>query len=374
MKKKTFAALFMTISLSAAMSLTSYAGWVQDGNGWAYQYDNGSWAVCGWFTDPADGSEYYLDPDGYAMTETRVQGFWLDASGRKQEKTQAELEAEAARAAREASKPTPSRAASAAKQAANSAKKSSVAVSTSRNSYQAEMKVFMDRYFLDMANKLYADKKERREQAAEAAKEAALAASIANEDGHSVGDIIVDYSNLYPTDTRASEDNYNIDYGIYRKSDSQDIISSGYSKIVMKKSIYYIPYAFELSYNRDLANTEEERVIFDEGYRQMVIAALGENSGTAVYDQTLAGTIVDGSVGDTDYGNTYEIIFKNGLVTIQVTCGEKTEESVSSEVAETSENEQAETVSEESLPVTSSVITVGQSQKNNEQENQNEVE
>ncbi len=379
MKKKIIMTSFLAASMSAAMGLTSFAGWIQDSNGWMYQFDNGTTATCGWFTDPADGSEYYIDPDGYMMSETRMEGFWLGADGRKREKTEAELQAEAARAAREASRPTPNKSAAAAARAAEAAKSANVAASTQRTHYQAEMKVFMDRIFLDMAGKLYGDAEERRAKILEDARAAALAASMANEDGSSVGDVTADFSNMYPTDTRSVDDNYGTEYSIYSKSDSQSIISSKYSKIIMKKSKQYIPQSFEMTYRRDGATSEEEKVIFDEGYRQLLVAALGENAGKAIYDQTMAGTIADGVTGNTDTENTYVISYKNGTVSIQITCSEKkaTDEAAENTEAaddeEASEDEQNEAATEESVSTSSTVIVAGQAAQAEETETTEEA-
>lgn len=322
MKRKAIAVTVLAASLSVAAGLTSYAGWVQDSYGWGYQRADGSWVGCGWFTDPEDGSQYYMDPDGYMMSETRVEGFWLGADGRKQEKSQAEIQAEAERAARVAARPSPNKEVAAIEGSADSAKKAVAATSTFRKHYQAEMKTHMDRIFLSMAEKLYADAEERTAAALEAAKQAALEASMNSEDGDSVGDLSVDLSNLYPTDTRANDDNLKTYYSIFKKDGAQDIISGSFSKNRNKDSRLYVPYAMELTYARDNANNAEETVVFDEGYRQLLIAAIGESAGQAIYDKSMSGELADGTLGDADNGNTYSVAVKNGKITVQVTCSE----------------------------------------------------
>ena len=93
------------------------------------------------------------------------------------------------------------------------------------------------------------------------------------------------------------------------------------------------------------------------------------------YEQVMAGTLADGATGNTDSGNTFEVINKDGIVKIRVTCSEQTAESESenteAENTETEENSSEQTAAaSEEKPATSPVITPGQSQESaEEQEN-----
>ena len=151
----------------------------------------------------------------------------------------------------------------------------------------------MDKIFKSMADEIYKDRKERRDQAYKEAKEAAQAASLANEDGSSVGEMSVDLSKLYPTSTLATKDNEAVHYSIYRLEDKQDIIAASYSKISKKDTLRYLPYAFELSYNRGITSSESDLAAFDQGYKKLLIASLGQEQGNAVYEQVMAGTLAD---------------------------------------------------------------------------------
>ncbi len=372
MRKKVITTSFLAMSLSIAAGVTTYAaGWVQDKNGWLYQYDNGSYAPCGWFTDPDTGAEYYIDPDGYMMTDTRVEGFRLGPDGRKREKTEKELAEEAKKKAEEEAKPRPSKIQESIDAAVADAKTSEMAVSTFRTHYQAEMRALMDKFYLEMANKLYADVEERQKEALEKAKEAAIAASMANEDGEETGDLTVDFSDLYPTNTLSANDNYGTKYSIYRKEDNKDIISTSYSKVIMKRSENYVPYALEITYDRSIANSEEELVIFDEGFRKLVVAALGENAGGALYDKVMTGTVENDNSGVTDTENTYVLTNENGNVKIQVTCSEKVKEENASEGEEnTEENQDGQTADNTEQGSASSVITAGKKENKETAESQ----
>ena len=381
MRKKIFVTSFIAASLSAAMVVPSFAGWIQDGNGWLYQYDNGTTAGQGWFTDPDTGLVYHLDPGGYMMSETEVEGYKLASDGHRLEKTDEQLAREARAAERKASKPTPNKAKMAIDAAVAEAKTRTYAASTLRAHYQAEMKVFMDKYFLEMSGELYKDIKERRAKVIEEAKAAAEAASLASEDGSETGDMSIDYSNMYPTDTYSGNDNEAVKYSIFRNEDKQDIISASYSKIVKQDSEKYVPYTFELAYNRGIAPSEEDRDIFDQGYQKMLVACLGETKGNEVYELALAGTLEDGHADTTDTGNSFVVMNKNGVLTIRVTCSEKVEEEpaegqeaegdAESTTADTQETAQEP---EEAASTTSSVITSGQGKKDGDQADTQETQ
>lgn len=362
MRKKIFVTSFIAVSLSAAMGLTSFAGWVNDGNGWLYQYDNGTTAGQGWFTDPETGLIYHLAPGGYMMSDTEVEGYKLASDGHRLEKTEEQLAKEARAAEKKSSRPTPNKAKLAIDAAAAEAKTRAFAASNLRVHYQAEMKVYMDKYFLEMANELYKDIKERREKVIEDAKAAAEAASLANEDGSETGDMSIDFTNMYPTDTYSGNDNEAVKYSIFRNEDKQDIIAASYSKIVKQDSEKYVPYTFELAYNRGIAPSEEDRNILDQGYQKLLVASLGETKGNEIYELALAGTLEDGHTDTTDTENSFAVMIKDGVLTIRVTCSEK----VASESSEEQEGENADAQDSED-GTTSSVITSGQ---NNQEENQ----
>lgn len=71
------AAFFMT----AAISMTSLAGqWRQDGTGWWYQNEDGSYVNNGW--NWIDGKCYYFMADGYCLTGTQTpDGYTVDETG-----------------------------------------------------------------------------------------------------------------------------------------------------------------------------------------------------------------------------------------------------------------------------------------------------
>lgn len=369
MRKKVLTASFLAISISASMGLTSYAGWIHDGHGWQYQYADGSTAKQGWLTDPDTGLIYHMAPGGYMMSDTEVEGYKLASDGHRLDKTDEQIARETREKEKKESRPSPNKAKVALDATVAEAKTREYANSTMRTHYQAEMQVFMDKIFSDMANELYKDIKDRRAAVIEAAQEAAVAASMASEDGGDVGELAVDFSNLYPTDTYKGNDNEGVKYSIYRTEDKQDIVAASYSKIVKTESPRYVPYTFDLGYNRSIISSDEDLVIFDEGYLRLLVAALGQEQGSAIYDQVIAGTIVDGTLGNTDSGNSFVIMKKNEVVTIRVTCSEKKPE----EAVETSENEenqeenQTEATATE-MEATSSVITSGQGQKKEETE------
>lgn len=322
MKKKLLGITALTAALTLSTGITAFAaGWVQDSNGWGYQRDNGTWYSGCWFTDPATGLQYYFDPDGYMMTETRVEGFWLDANGVKHEKTEAELEAEAARAQRVASRPSPAKKQAAATEAAKAAKTATSAATTTRLSYQAEMKVFMDNVFIKA---IQDDRK--------------------LENYTAVGDTV--------------ENNLETTYSFSSNGTVFFISSLGLNSNPTSAS--YTPYAIEFTYNRNVLSMAEEAEIFNSNYKDFVIAALGATEGEAVYNRVMSEELGNGASfdqnGTTDTGNSYELTYRNGAITIKVTC---------SEIDPSAEQNQEAAQEEEAAPaeetaVTSSVITVGQ--------------
>ena len=251
---------------------------------------------------------YHMAPGGYMMSDTEVEGYKLASDGHRLDKTDEQIARETREKEKKESRPSPNKAKVALDATVAEAKTREYANSTMRTHYQAEMQVFMDKIFSDMANELYKDIKDRRAAVIEAAQEAAVAASMASEDGGDVGELAVDFSNLYPTDTYKGNDNEGVKYSIYRTEDKQDIIAASYSKIVKTESPRYVPYTFDLGYNRSIISSDEDLVIFDEGYLRLLVAALGQEQGSAIYDQVIAGTIVDGTLGNTDSGNSFVIM------------------------------------------------------------------
>lgn len=326
MKKKFIGVSVLATALTLCTGMTAFAGWIQDSHGWYYQNADGSYPkTANWFKDPDTGLEYFLDPDGYMMAGTHVDGFWLDDSGVKHEKTQAQLEAEAAREARVASRPSPAKVQLDAKNAAAAAKKATTAVTTTRLSYQAEMKAFMDKVFIEIRDKL-----------------------VAKENETIAGDTF--------------EDNLQTTYYYEHKSIGR-IITCNLWKSSNKSNANYTPYAFDMTYNRGASDNEEEIAIMDEGFNKLLIAALGENEGKSVYDAIFAEAMGNGASfnrnGNTDTGNSYELTYNNNQAIVKIICSEIVPETEDS--AENTENEQQseESTVEQTTPTTS-VIVAGQ--------------
>lgn len=326
MKKQTLKLSVLTAALTLSTGITAFAGqWQQDGKGWYYVQDNGAWIYGQAFTDPADGSEYYMDPDGYMMTETRVNGFWYGADGRKREKTEAELAAEEARRQRIASRPSPAKKQAAADQAAEAAKTSSIAVSTTRLAYQAEMKALMDIIFIDTRTKVQ--------------------------------------NTAIKGDT--TEDNLEVSYR-FNADGSGTILSCSLWKMSNPDNSNYKPEALELSYNRNVLSDANEVASFNDAFLRLLTASLGENKGKAVYERCLAeevggsGRFEEKDASDT--GNPYELTYRNNTVTLKVTCSEIVPAAETEDGAQ-QETTSEETASEETAPEQSaatSVIVAGQ--------------
>ena len=86
MRKKVIGIAAATAVMSLATGMTAFAGqWVTDHTGYGdqikYVNDDGSIPAAGWFTDPETQLVYHLDPDGYRMTDTTVEGYKLDSNG-----------------------------------------------------------------------------------------------------------------------------------------------------------------------------------------------------------------------------------------------------------------------------------------------------
>lgn len=364
MKKRVIgmAALAAAFSLSAGM--TAFAGWVQEGDKWAYQYADGNWAVMGWFADPADGALYYMDPDGYIMTDTRVEGFRLGPDGKRIEKTAEELQEEAERAAREAAKPAPSKPHVAAEAAAAAAKNASTATATARLSYQAEMGVFMDKIFIDTYNKLH-----NIPQETEAEKNAKSPEQKRQERKERQAEFEAN-----PITNSASDDNVETTYRYTLKDGSRPILHASIWRMNNKKASNYRPDALEISYYRNVLTEESHITLFNDTFHQLLVTAFGSTEGTRVYDRIIADVVGSGANytenGATDTGNTYELTCRNDKITIKVTCSEaaaKAEEAAEAaqeQAAEATDTAEAETPSE-TEEATSSVIVAGQNNSEN---------
>ena len=322
MKKRFLSMAAVAFALSLSTGMTAFAGtWKSDENGKYYENDDGYRPVyAGWFTDPADGAMYYMDPDGYAMTGTTVEGYRLDDDGRRIEKTEEDLKREAARKAELASRPTPARKAAAAEVAADSAKNSSAAASTGRTAYQAEMKVFMDKYFIEAGK------------------------ACTNTDITGTTD----------------EDNTEISYA-FKTSDGYHFLEANEWLSVKASSTNYKTQAFDIMYNYNSMGGDEAE-IFGNAFKQMVIAAVGETEGQAAMDALTearnAGSDTFSRSGNTDPGNTYTMTYRDGVATLSVTCSEQ--DSIAAE-AEEAKEEAAAAASEAEQTPTSSVLVAGQS-------------
>lgn len=324
MKKKLIGLSVLAAALTMTTGMTSFAdGWKQDGNGWYYEYDNGSWAGCGWFTDPEDNSMYYLDPDGYMMSGTTVEGYKLGDDGRRIEKTEEDIRKEQERKERIASRPSPAKEQAAADLAATAAKQATTASSTKRLSYQSEMKVFMDKYFIETQKAL-------------------------NE------------AESKNTQASTSEDNLETSYSFH--TSGGPVAQATLWKMSNKSNSNYREDSFDFSYNRNLLVEAVDIATFDDLLYDMTIAALGETEGKAVIDQyyaeIAAGTTQYDRSGNTDAGNYYTLTYRSGKVSFQIVC---------SEIEPVSEDAQAETQTEEAAveapaeeAATSSVIVAGQ--------------
>lgn len=324
MKKQTIKLSVLATALTLATGITAFAaGWEQDGKGWYYVQDNGSRIYAKEFTDPADGSKYYMDPDGYMMTETRVGGFWYGADGRRRDKTEAEIAAEEARKQRIASRPSPAKQQAAAELAAKAAKTTNIAASTTRVSYQAEMKALMDVFFID-ARKQLTDN------------------SIVN---------------------RVTDNNLEVSYG-FEARDRGMVITSSLWKMSNPENSNYKPYALELSYNRNVLSDPDQATVLNETFNKLLKAALGENASTEVYNRCMAEEIGSDARyeqnGSTDTGNSYEITYRNSTIELKIICSEIEPSTEEAGEGEGEAQEEAAAPEQEAAPTTS-VIVAGQS-------------
>lgn len=331
MKRKVVGLLSAAAAITLMNGITAFAGtWVPSVNGvgeegWMYQKDDGSFQGMGWFTDPETNLEYYFDPDGFMMSGTHVEGYWLDDSGVKHEKTEAQAEAEQRRAEELASRQSPGREAQAATDAGKTAVQTGLAVSTRRLVYSNEMLKLYDSIFLE-------------------AKKGLLKSEYKDYTGS------------------INKDNIQTTY-YYDVRDMGRVLEGTIWKSSKVGSVNYTPYAIEIKYNRSVVPNREDSQYFETAFKSLMTAALGEVEGQNVVAR-VSQDAPDSDVtytlsGTTDTGNTYELTYKYSTVDIKVICSEIDPE------AENAEETSAEEISSdfvEEEPVTTSVITVGAAQ------------
>lgn len=318
MRKKALGIAAVAAAMTLSTGITAFAaGWVTEttpyGDKQKYVYDNGNWPSGNWFTDPDTQLVYHLDPDGYCMTDTTVDGYKLDSNGVRQEKSQEEIDRENRAAANKASKPNPGKTVAAAKVAASEAKEKNAAVSTTRRSYISELKVIINK----ITRTLMASRTD---------------ASV---------------------EILTTEDNLEVSR-MFRSSNSVE-----FYKFAMWNSAKDKANSVDLTYIYDAA-PEADRELYNTAYEQSVVAALGEAEGKAVTDyvqgQREQGVTDLTREGKTDSGNSYSLTYKNNKIQISVTCSEVTEDD---QTEEANADTTTETATEETAQVTSKTITVG---------------
>lgn len=325
MKKKIVGIAAVAALMSLSTGMTAFAaGWVTDntpyGEKQKYVYDNGDWPSGKWFTDPETQLVYCLDPDGYKMTETTVEGYWLDANGVRQEKSEEQIERENRAKASKAAKPNPGKKVAADKVAASEAKNNDAAVSTTRSGYIAELKVLINKISKTLI----------------AARTDASVKALTTE------------NNLEVSRT-------------FRDANSFDLY-----RFAMWNSAKDKANAVDFTYWYDVA-PEADRNAYNAAYEQTVVAALGETEGKSLTDyiqsQRELGITSLEREGKTDTGNSYTMKYRNNRVDISVTCSEIVPQDENAEAANTSENTAAE---ETTQTVTSKTIAVGAAQTETE--------
>lgn len=328
MKKKIVSVLSVAAAITAMSSVPAFAGsWIQDMNGYMYQHDDGTIQGMGWFTDPETNLEYYINPDGYMMAGTHVEGYWLDDSGVKHEKSDAQIEAEQRRAERLASRPSPGKDAKAATDAGAAAVTTGIAASTLRVVYSNEMVNLYDSIFLE-------------------AKKGILKSEYKDYTGS------------------ISKDNLQTTY-YYDVANMGRVLEGTIWKSSKVGSANYVPYAIEIKYNRGVVPDREDSQYFETAFKSLMTAALGQTEGQNVYERVSADEPYSEATytlsGLTDTGNTYELSYRYNTANIKVTCSEIAPVEEGAENAETVDETQSE-FAEAEQPATTSVITVGAAQ------------
>lgn len=337
MKKKIIGILSAAAALTAMSSMTAFAAgtWVQDTRGWMYQWEDGSTQGMGWFTDPETNNQYFIDPDGYMMAGTHVEGYWLDDSGVKHEKSEAQIEAEQRRAERLASRPSPGKDAKAATDAGVAAVGTGIASSTLRVVYSNEMVNLYDSIFLEAKK----------------------------------GILKSEYTDYVGSITR---DNIQTTY-YYDVNDMGRVLEGTIWKSSKVGSLNYTPYAIEIKYNRNVVPSREDSQYFETAFKSLMTAALGQTEGQNVYERVSADAPESDAnytlSGTTDTGNSYELTYRYNTADIKVICSEiEPEEENAEAAAEGTEADETQSEFAESEPATTSVITVGAAQKDQTEE------
>lgn len=341
MKKKLAGLLSVTAALTILSVSQAFAGtWEQDTNGWKYLKDDGSYQGMGWFTDPATGSEYFFDPDGYMMSGTHIEGYWLDDAGVKHDKSQAEIEAENRRKEMLASRPNPGKEAAAAATAAKEAVTTGVAAGTKRVVYSEEMLKLYDSIFLEAKKELIKSENQ-------------------------------DYSGSI------TKDNIQTTY-YYDVQNRGRVLEGTIWKSSKEGSANYTPYAIEMKYNRNVVPEREDSQYFETAFKSLLTAALGATEGQNVYNRVSADAAnSDASYtlnGTTDTGNTYELTYRYNTADITVICSEADSEEEIAAAAAAAEAAAQKSAFEEEQQQTSSVITVGQKKQDAQKEQQAETQ
>ena len=320
MKKKAFGIAAAAALMSLSTDMTAFAaGWVTDstpyGDKQKYVYDDGTWSSGNWFTDPDTQLVYYLDPDGYKMTETTVEGFWLDANGVRQEKTEEQIERENRAKAAKTAKPNPGKKVAADKVAAIEAKEKNAASSTTRSGYIAELKTIINNISRDL--------------------------NSARTDKTSV-QLLTTENNLEVARyfrTTSGVDFYHFSMWTSKKDKDQTV---------------------DFMYLYDAA-PEAERELYNTAYERTVVAALGETEGKKLTDyvqsQREQGVTSLDSTGTTDTGNSYTMKYRNNRIDISVVCSEVVPQAEDAAAAETNTENAEETAQTET--VTSSTVVAG---------------
>lgn len=322
MKKKLLGITAIAAVLTFSAGITAFAGtWKEDSWGRYYENDDGTRPVYGdWFTDPADGAVYAMDPDGYVMRNSEMGSYRTDDMGRRVEKSEAELQQEAERRAYLATRPNPGRKQAAASVAADAAKNgsSTTATGTVRTTFRAEMDEF--------SFKILKNTRDKRTD-----------------------------TSVLPVE---DEDNTFHTFA-FKNPDGYQFLSSTTWKGTKENTVNYKPYPYELRYHFDSAVADID--LYNDAYNQLTVIALGTNAGHAALDaiqnERNNGSNSFDHSGTTDTGNTYHVAYRNNLVTITVTCSGVDPNAA----AENTEAAQEEAPAEETAPApVSKTIVVGQ--------------
>lgn len=285
MRKKALVIVAAAALMTLSTGITAFAaGWVKEdttyGAKWKYVYDNGDWPSGNWFTDPDTQLVYHLDPDGFRMTDTTVEGFWLDSDGVRQEKTEEQIEREAREKAQKAAKPNPGKKVAADKVAGIEAKEKKAASSTTRSAFISELKTIINTISREL--------------------------NAARTDKNSV-QLLTTENNLEVARyfrTTSGVDFYHFSMWTSKKDKAQTV---------------------DFMYMYDAA-PEADRELYNTAYEQTVVSILGETEGKKLTDyvqsQREQGVTKLDSTGTTDTGNSYTMKYRNNRIDISVTCSE----------------------------------------------------